>query len=71
MIPPDVKPEHPPRETLAFDSLTTRDLFAAFALAGLLAAHTDDMALPDRERAAKLAFGYADAMLKRRAQPAD
>lgn len=47
--------------------LTVRDYFAAAALAGLLAAHTDDTALPRPVEAAGWAYDLADAMLAARA----
>lgn len=50
----------------AFDGLTVRDVYAAFALAGIIASHTGDTQLPDDDKAAKWAFGFADAALKRR-----
>lgn len=50
------------------DELSTRGFFAAAALTGFLAAHAGDgVSLPDCETAADRAYGYADAMMKRRA----
>lgn len=40
----------------------------AAALTGVLASHTDDISLPANERAAELAIGYADAVLKKLAE---
>lgn len=48
----------------AVKAMTLRDYFAGQALAGMLAA--DDSSY---ERAAGLAYGYADALLKQRAKP--
>jgi len=65
--PPEVKAEHlPPREALAFDSMTLRDYFAAAALTGLLASHSGEIELPDDDKAAKWSFAFADAMIARR-----
>lgn len=54
------------------DGMTLRDWFAGQALTGLLAAHSaDGQVLPSSERAARWAYGYADAMLAaREAEPA-
>ena len=46
------------------ESVTLRDLFAAHALTGYLAAHaSEETALPTRDEAAEYAFKMADAML--------
>lgn len=48
----------------------TRDHFAGQALAGYLAAHAaDGVSMPDFARAAKWAYGCADAMIAERAKP--
>jgi hypothetical protein len=66
---PEIDPKHMPRELSAFDSMTLRDWFAGQALAGLLAAHTGETALPEDKRASRDAYEYADAMLARRNTP--
>lgn len=49
---------------------TLRDLFAAHALAGYLAAHADpEVYVPKPVDAADMAYRYADAMLARRSKP--
>ena len=46
---------------------TLRDLFAAHALTGYLAAHADgETSLPTRTKVAEYAFKMADAMLQAR-----
>ena len=45
---------------------TLRDTFAAHALQGILAAHSDETALPSATEAAKWAYEMADAMVARR-----
>jgi hypothetical protein len=48
----------------ALDNLTTRDVFAAFALQGVIAAHVGDgVDLPSSGDAAKWCREYADALL--------
>ncbi len=67
---PEVKPEHLPAKTLAFDHLELRDYFAAAALTGILASHSGETALPADDKAAKWSYQAADAMLKERTKPA-
>ena len=43
-----------------------RDLFAAFALSGYLAAHGDATGFPYEPKTASDCYDYADAMLKER-----
>lgn len=51
----------------AADLTELRDLFAAHAIAGIIAAHSaDGQSLPEDERAARMAYDYADAMVRRR-----
>lgn len=53
----------------AEDMADLRDHFAAQALAGYVAAHAGDgVGLPDFDRAAKWAYGCADAMIDQRAK---
>ena len=52
-----------PRSRTAFDVLTVRDIIAAHAMAGVLAAHSGETALPDATKAAKWSREYADALL--------
>lgn len=47
------------------DGMTLRDYFAAKAMQGLLADHSNNMYIEDL---VKLAYEYADAMLKARKQ---
>jgi hypothetical protein len=49
--------------------LDTRTYLAAHALAGLLAAHSGDCALPDSDVAARKAVRLADALLLELAKP--
>lgn len=74
--PTDIAPDHTIPDTLAercgqkaaFDGITVRDVFAAFALAGYLAAHAgEDIELPKRADVAAYSFRMADEMLKARA----
>ena len=53
-------------------TITLRDLFAAHALTGYLAAHADSVpALPTRTKVAEYAYKMADAMLlARQSEPA-
>jgi len=52
-----------------FTQQPLRDRIAIAALNGLLAAHAGEgIPLPKRERAAALAYAYADAMLAERAK---
>lgn len=47
--------------------MTLRDYFAATALTGIIASHTDsEICLPKEDKAAKWAYEYADAMLAAR-----
>lgn len=59
-------PPGPP--VLRIEDMTLRDYFAAKALDGLLAAHTDSRPLPSENDAAAQAYQYADAMLRERAK---
>lgn len=43
--------------------MSLRDLFAAHALAGILAAHSGETALPEASKAARWSREFADAML--------
>lgn len=47
----------------AFDGLTVRDVFAAHALQGVMAAHSGDVDLPDPKTAARWSREYADQLL--------
>jgi hypothetical protein len=50
--------------------MSLRDLFAAHAIAGVLASYAvDSVMLPKPADAANRAYGYADAMLARRDMP--
>jgi hypothetical protein len=62
---PEIDPKHLPRGA-TFDAMTLRDWFAGQALAGILASHTGETALPEDKRAARDAIEYIDAMLARR-----
>lgn len=58
-------------ETTEQAGISARDLFAAHALAGVLASYAvDAVPLPKPDDAAKKAYDYADAMLTRRDMPA-
>jgi hypothetical protein len=49
---------------------TLRDYFAGVALQGLIASNSDPATeLYQRDKAAEIAFEYADAMLKERKKP--
>lgn len=54
-------PTTAPRNVLG--ATCTRDLFAMHALAGLLAAHSGEVAMPTPEEAAKMAREYAEALV--------
>lgn len=55
---------HNGKEVVGSNGMTMREWYAGMALQGLLAAFSGDHSLPEDERAARMAFGYADAMLK-------
>jgi hypothetical protein len=71
-------PIEPGRAIAETETLQLRDLFAAAALVGLLAAPADSEsgdvgpnARADYEKAAAWAYDYADAMLAGRAEPTE
>lgn len=62
-----VLPKPDPTGGAAAKRLTVRDLFAAHALTGIIAGYAaDGGSLPDDAKAAKWAYGYADAMIAAR-----
>lgn len=60
---------YPSGESDNHGGMTLRDLFAAHALAGLIAAHAGKSVVPAPEKGAEMAYGYADAMLAERDKP--
>ena len=59
--------DNPPAfPTHGYDGMTLRDYFAGQALVGQIAACAGETPYPSRDRAAKQAYEYADAMLKAR-----
>ena len=61
---------YPSGESDNHGGATLRDFFAAHGLAGLVAAHAGKAVVPAPEKAAEMAYEYADHMLKRRTSPA-
>lgn len=58
--------------TTVTEAMTLRDVFAAHALGGIIAAHNGDMTpIPTEQKAAKWAYEYADAMLAERGEGDD
>lgn len=71
-----MKPTNPPLiaargsygPSVLFTTVTLRDLFAAFALAGAISRDGEDIS--DAKQEARYAYAYADAMLAERATQA-
>lgn len=64
---PEIPLNRSENEYVFIEQSTLRDLFAAFALAGIAAANMDQ----DYSTDAAMAYGYADAMLVQRQKEDD